>query len=35
MDGNFTFDPEDVIQASIQGWMDYGYKYATLQITSV
>lgn len=25
-DGNFTYNPEDVIQASVAGWLDYGYK---------
>ena len=25
-DGNFTYNPEDVIQSSISGWRDYGYK---------
>ena len=27
-DGNFTYKPEDVIQSSLSGWMNYGYKYA-------
>ena len=27
-DGNFTYDPVDVIQSSVAGWLDYGYKYA-------
>lgn len=26
-DGNFTYNPEDVIQSSIGGWLTYGYKY--------
>ena len=26
-DGNFTYNPEDVIQSSLLGWLDYGYKY--------
>lgn len=25
-DGNFTYNPEDVIQSSVAGWLDYGYK---------
>lgn len=25
--GNFTYSPEDVIQSSIGGWLQYGYKY--------
>lgn len=25
-DGNFTYNPEDVIQSSFAGWLDYGYK---------
>lgn len=25
-DGNFTYNPEDVIQSSVLGWLDYGYK---------
>lgn len=25
-DGNFTYNPEDVIKSSIAGWLDYGYK---------
>ena len=25
-DGNFTYNPEDVIQSSISGWWNYGYK---------
>lgn len=27
-DGNFTYNPDDVIQSSVAGWLDYGYKYA-------
>ena len=34
-DGNFTYNSEDVIQSSVLGWIDYGYKYATLKNASV
>ncbi|KAF6218261.1 hypothetical protein HO133_006223 [Letharia lupina] len=26
-DGIFTYNPEDVIQSSVAGWLDYGYNY--------
>ena len=26
-DGNFTYNPEDVIQSSFSGWWNYGYKW--------
>ncbi|KAL9137536.1 MAG: hypothetical protein Q9175_001253 [Cornicularia normoerica] len=29
-DGNFTYNPEDVIQASVAGWLDYGYNYTLI-----
>ena len=28
-DGNFTYNPEDVIQASFSGWWNYGYKWVS------
>ena len=28
-DGNFTYNPEDVIQASLSGWWNYGYKWVS------
>ena len=30
-DGSFTYNPEDVIQSSISGWWDYGYKCVSSQ----
>ncbi|KAM0794784.1 hypothetical protein BDR22DRAFT_873751 [Usnea florida] len=29
-DGNFTYNPEDVIQSSISGWWSYGYNYTLI-----
>lgn len=29
-DGNFTYNPDDVIQSSVAGWLDYGYNYTLI-----
>ena len=34
-DGNFTYNPEDVIQASFSGWWNYGYKWVSCKYAHI